>query len=480
MWQYLALGSTPPTSPGLAQLTTGDQYSLQPEGYTPTIAPRRASGGLGGAGPYQSVVESLRVYAHGATPADALRAAQALLDLAERARMIADLDIAGSTAPILLYAQPLGSPTVYDALVLDLAPEPLELAPMPQQDGVWTIPLTLTLTRMAEWRVSADTQNAVAADQPALQTVTFTPADATESPCNVGWNWGSPGTLTQPLNALMLWGATSDVALQTAPAASPAAYLPATGWSSVADAGANNPPANVLRYTASGTAEAPTALDPLTIIGNPLTALWGMRRPLVVVVCRSNSATAGFLLRAEGVDDGGTTVRTRMTPVPFGGGQPQILLLGVMSNYNFVGGLRLVAQATNASGSPTLDISQIAILDTASPLAKRINLTHGSTLASRGLSARAYEATTVALGVRPIAGVSAGGGSPSVNFPVQRYAGDPYLTVGTVGSLTPASVTMAGVLLAVHTQYWRLTRSGPLPISVTMIVNRRRAVRAPQ
>lgn len=479
MWQYLALGATATSSPGLAQLTPGDQYSLQPEGYVPIVPPRRSSGGLGGYGPYQTVTEPLQLYAHGATPAQALAAAQWLLDLAERARMIADLEIAGATSPILLYAQPQGSATLYDALIIDLAPEPLTMAPIPQQDAGWIIPLTFTITRMAEWRVAAEIVLSSAANQPAVQTVTWTGADATESPANVAWQWGATATLSAPLNALALWGTQADVALISAPAAAPAAWIPATGWSSVADAAANNAPANVLRYTASGTAEAPTALDSLAN-PNPLQPVRSMRRPLVVAVCRANSATGGFLLRAEGVDDGGNTARTRMTPVPYTSGQPQILLLGVMSGFNFANGMRLVAQATNASGSPTLDISQIAVLDTASPLAKRVAMQYVGTLASRGLGTRAYEPSTASFGITPIAGIAAGGGSPTLTFPLQRYAGDPYLTAGTLLGLNPTSVTMAGCLLATHTQYWRLTRAGPLPISVTIAAGRRRSVRVPQ
>jgi hypothetical protein len=481
MWQYLAIGSTATSSPGLAQLVNGDAYALQEEGYVPTIPPRRATAGLGGYGPYETVTEPLNLYAIGATPADALRNAQWLLDQVERARLLANLDIVGPTSPILLYAQALCSDVVYDALILDVAAEPLVLSPTPQQEGTWVIPITLTITRMAEWRTVIDTQSSGAADQPALQTVTFTGTDATESPANVAVTWGSPGTLTAPLNAQLLWAPQASVALLTAPATAPAAWIPATGWSSVADAAANNAPANVLRYTATGTAEAPTALDPLTPAGvHPLSDVRTMRRPLVLLVCRSNSATAGFLIRAEGVDDGGSTVRSRMTPVPYNSGQPQILLLGIMSNYNFLGGLRLVAQAVSAAGSPTLDISQVAVIDTASPLAKRVAFKYDFTLASRGLGARAYEPSTASFGIQPIAGIASGGGNPSLTFPVTRYAGDPYLTVGTLSSLNPASVTMAAVLLATHTQYWRLTRTGPLPISGTLVVNRRRSVRVPQ
>ena len=485
MWQTLGLGSL--DAGGLyADLTGLGAYALQ--AYTPTPAPRRPTSGLGGYGPYQTVTEPLAILVRGETPAEALAAADWLLRLVERASLLANFDITGA-APVRLYAQPIGSDTLYDSLVVGATPEPLVLAPTPQQEGGWAIPITLTITRLAEWRAATDSQSSGAADQPALQTVTFTGVDAgMESPAVVGVTWGVT-PLAGPLSALLLYGAagasalTGDVALQTAPATGPAAaYLPATGWSAVADAAANNPPANVLRYTASGTGEAPTALDPLTGAGNTLQPLINMRRPLIVVVCRANSATAGFLLRAEGVNQGVNTLitaRTRMTPVPYASGQPQILPLGIMSAANFAGGLRFVAQATNASGSPTLDISQVAILDTASPLARRVALVQNRVTSSGGLGARAYEDSLSTLGFAAVGGRVSGATPPVLVGPVNRFSGDAWVTVGTY---TPnaASAAMAGVLLVTHGQYWRLTQSGPLAVPGTFRVARRRSVRVPQ
>lgn len=494
MWESLGIGdlTNALTTGGLyADLTAPNSpYALQPEGYTPVAAPRRATSGLGGYGPYQTVTEPLSLYARGATPAEALAAADWLLRLAERAPLLANFDIR-QAAPVRLYAQPLGSATLYDALVVDVAPEPLVLAPTPQQEGGWQIPITLTITRQAEWRAAGETQQSTTDNQPALQTVTFAGVDpGMESPCTAGVIWGVT-PLAGPLNALLLWGeqrggATprNDVALMTAPAAAPAAFLPATGWSSFADAAGNNPPANVLRYTASGTAEAPTALDPLTGGGHPLLALVNMQRPLVVVVCRSNSASAGFLLRAEGVNQGINTLitaRTRMTPIAYNGGQPQIVPLGVMSAAAFAGGLRLVAQAVDATGSPTLDISQIALLDTSSPLARRVALTQNSVTSASGLGARSYESDLSVLGFGAVGGRVTGlsPADPTLSGPVNRFAGDAWVTVGTY---TPnaASVTMGAALLLTHGQYWRLTQSGPLAVPATLRVRRRRAWRLPQ
>lgn len=480
MWEYLALGDQRADARGglLAEFTGGGAYALQPGGYVPLVNPRRPAGGLGGSGPYADVTEPLAVYARGATPAEALVWADRLLQIAERARRVRDLDFpASATTPVRLYAQAQCGQTRYDALVTDVGVDALVLSATPQQEGGWAVPLTLTITR-GVWRAAgeeAGTSSGSAA-QPAVQSVTWMGADQAESPARIAWGSFSATTLTSPITGVLLWAEQSAVALQPAPASG--AWLPATGWSSVADA-ANNAPANLLRYTAAGTAEAPTGLDTMAGV-HPLQPVRAMRRPLVLVVCRANSASGGFLLRAEGVSDGSdVTARTRMTPVPYAGGQPQTLALGVMTNWNYIGGMRLVAQATNAAGSPTLDISQVAVLDTASPYARAIWFAHnGSLHIANGIGAQAFESDAPDLGCDPIAALADTGGA-ALTFPLTRFSGDPAATVGS-RLARPTGATMEGALLATHTQYWRLTASGPAAINATLRASRRRAQRVPQ
>jgi hypothetical protein len=491
MWEYLALGdqSNALASGGLlAEFTASNSpYALQEQGYVPILPPRRASEGLGGLGPYQTATESLLVLARGATPHEALFWADRLLQLIERAALTRNGNLPlGSVAPLRLYAQAQGSAQRYDALIVHVAAEPLLLMPTPQQIGGWAVPLTFTITRRAEWRVVEETQTTSAANQPTIQTVTFTGADQTESPAFVRWSWTTalnPFSSWPGLNTAMLWAQSGNIALQVAPGNASVSGFQLTGdWSAHTDGVPANQPGTILRFapTAGNYEVEEINIDPCSLGGHPLAGIRTMRRPLFVVVCRPSANV--FSLGIGGLPTGGTTsttlVRTRLTPLRVVGSiYPQIVAVGIVPVVDLQNGIALIVQTTQVDG-PVLDISQIAVIDMADPLARALYVTAPELPSTATLGIRAYETDLSTFGVDPFVGGDTAD-TGALTRPVVRYGGDAFFTVGTTQP-NPTSAAMSGLLLATYRQYWRLTNISVNPIAVTLRASRRRAQRVPQ
>lgn len=343
-------------------------YILEPGNWTPAVAGLRR-GQLGGAGPYEDVVEEMILHIKGADAATAyanLDTLNRLLDAAARwyRGEFNDYSTGASDPPnaVKIKYAPKGSTTAstatpYIAHILG----PVESESGASLSAKWNQAgdsfiidgVRVRFMRRGLWVCGSDTASSSATDNGTVAAIgmsatlnTFSPTNITVTNLILGNNstnqtYGHGGYLVITSGALNYHYALSESSAVVAP------------FSSVAETGAKS--GSVTRYTPTGTTEALfTANTSLQVLdGN----LWG-----VFVVARNNSATTDFFLRALTYE--GSVVTGNPTPkvviehmaAPY----PTVIYVGALS-YTRASTIGFGVTASAASG--TLDIDQILFVN---------------------------------------------------------------------------------------------------------------------
>lgn len=445
--------------------------------YAPRVAPLRAST-LAGQGSYAEVEETLSVLAIGNSAARCTANTEAIVALLDQAARWWDGE---NVSPVQLRGR-IQQSTVGDlsSVVLGVAPgqEPIEIDPQPNvqlPDGgtvPWAQLLTLRLIRRGLWLRAYgtgsgdDTGSVPDVVNPDPANVTFSQGDHDQvSPLAIAIE-NENATFTA--GCYVLWADTNDptglggvkVDVTTMAGAT------ASGFANQSDT-ANLPYGsnNVLRYTPASTAFAASGAPTFSGFGGVLPATIA-----IFAAVRNNSASVSWLLRAVANLNGtllspAAPVRTRPVVVDTSSQTPRIIPLGVLSAGQSIGTLQLEIAAESTAGSPTLDISYIAVVAINEP---------GSGVVQIDATLQATDERQIisaALANLPQPAVVNKGTAPSeVPFRVP-YSGN-----------AEAQITNAGVRVAIlgtNSTFWRITTGGS-PHQFTIRAYRRRAYRTPQ
>lgn len=338
-------------------------YPLHRQEWAPVIAGLRRSQ-VGGRTPYEDVVEQLTLAIRGTSAPDAYTKLAALARLLEQAERWARGE---NVSAVVVKFVPKG------ALLSSLA-NPLQATVLGRAGGDETAGVGLTgewnaaathfvipsvrvrFVRRGLWLTNDESGGSPTATNGALVSV-FLPAAADPSPTrltvtNVGWGGGFLESPTPyPLGFLLVGEDQSGVA--------PIAVVEAAGgalssFTSVADA---TPQAsgNVLRYTASGTAEQTSASMSATLpSGTDLVTVFANVR---------HHLTVNFTLRLKLTSD----LENQYTPllaIPANadGIYPRWYFMGLVSKRGAISGLRLLA-AGDVAGTDFFDIDTLVLAD---------------------------------------------------------------------------------------------------------------------
>lgn len=458
------------TVTSVADLTDGTQYSLV--SYAPTIAPMRPSAIVGG-GDYADVDDTIVVHVLGATAALCVANYEALIGLIDQAaRWWAGETVGAVQLAIEVQCSTIGK---LSALILG-APAgqpPAQANPEPDVTVAgWIIrDVQLRLVRRGLWLrplgagAGDDIGSVAGVANPGPASLTFSGGDHNQpSPLAIGLENTSA---TFAAGTFVLWADTANEAsggLKVDIATMAGAT--AAGFANQADA-ANLPFGgnNVLRYTPASTAFATSGAPTFSTAFNLLAGTVA-----IFAAVRNNSTAVSWLIRAVANLSGtlftpAAPVRTRPVVVDTSSQLPRIIPLGVLSAGSFILPLQLEVAAESLVGSPTLDISYIAVVAINEP---------GSGVVQIDATLQATDERQIisaALANLPQPAVVNRGTVPSDTIAQIPYSGN-----------AEAQATNAGVRVAIlgtNSTFWRITTGGAAH-QFTIRGTRRRAYRTPQ
>ena len=449
-------------------------YPIERGRWAPQIPPLRM-GQLGGRTVYDDVVEELEIYVTGASASAAmanLATLNGLLDQAERFTRFGE-----NVAPVLFQYAPQGSTIAstaapYQAMILGRAPDDTTRSPIDLPDTFTDVGMTQKVlgVRVRFWRrgqlVSTDVSNTSSSgSNPAKLTATLGSSATASSPMKVDLNgFATTTTPTLPNSYLIIAPATSYVSIFDASLMTVGADA---GYATSAEA-AKKPynGTNVLRYTATTT----TAKNTGSLADVSFT---NGKRVQVLVVVRNNTfgsvPTTTFQIRANIASDAGT-VSTPYQPVEASNQFPQIVNLGVAVVASAMTGVSLTIISSNGSGSPTIDISHIVVVNVDNERSRVIPI-DGKTVS---LSAGAFTLTLddqILTGEAPIA--KAAGASSTFNL--LGYHTD--IMLATTGTTVTAIWLATG---GFSSDRWRFTNSSDTILTNTLAVTRHTSYLVPQ
>lgn len=444
--------------------------------YAPRVAPLRAST-LAGGGSYAEVEETLSVLAIGQSAARCAANTEAIVALLDQAARWWEGEV---VAPVQLRGR-IQQSTVGDlaSVILGVAPgqEPIEVDPqanvqLPDGGTVpWAQPLTLRLIRRGLWLRAFglgsgdDTGSVPDVVNPDPASIAFAQGDHDQvSPLAIGLE-NENATFTAGM--YVLWADTANEAsgsykvdLATMAGATAAGFANQTDTLNL-PYNSNN----VLRYTPASTSFATSGAPTFSTVLNVLPGTIA-----IFAAVRNNAASVSWLIRAVANLNGtllspAAPVRTRPVVVDTSSQTPRIIALGVLSAGQFIGDLRLEVAAESLVGSPTLDISYIAMVAINEPGSGVVQI--DPTLAATD----ERQIIAGALANLPQPAVVNSGTSPTSALFRVPYSGN-----------AEAQATNAGVRVAIlgtNSTFWRITTGGS-PHQFTMRAARRRAYRTPQ
>lgn len=365
MFEFLEL--TDGTVGNACELTDGISYALV--SFAPVIPPLRDDL-LGARSPWAETQAVITFHSMGETAAVAYAAARALNSLLDNARRWAD---GLSVTPIRLRAKAQGSTLpVLEAPVFGRArggPPNMALPAIYsttyQKYVIENITITMTLGTPFLSKLSESASGSAVAN-PGVMTVTMPSAPATPGPCVVtlaGFALSASAVLDIPDGYLLL--ATDPFALGGGIALfqgeSPFTQTLAAGaaFTATADATARASNGNVGRLNHAAAAAGAESRLFYALLN------WGASRRMAVFCTVRNNSASVWSIRAENVrvDLALATPGTRTTVIAAGPSNPQVLFLGELDYMDGSEGLNIYAAATTISGTCTLDIDTIAIVD---------------------------------------------------------------------------------------------------------------------
>lgn len=377
------------TTPGLyleisdgvtTPVTIGDgsgrftKFSLARGGWAPMIA-RRRTGLMGGRSPYTEEIEELDLNVSGASASEAyanLEALNALLDQAQRWQqgksvMAALLKLSPKGATVSRPDSPL------QAALLGPAGDEnqVALAPKFMQAGNYYVieGVRARFARRGAWLGQTDSLTTSAVSSGDLAHSAFTTSQPNLCPVKVQIDNLTPGAaLALPYSYLLVArnkAGTGDVNGAYLKANN-ANGMTATGYTAFADA-ANLPRGgtNVLRYTPTGTAYAPSGT---LALASPITQ---SRKVAVYATVRKNTAARTFQIYGEFISNtAARAVQTDAQTIDTSSTQPNVIHLGTVSlpvdeinlpNVSYPT-FKLYVAVDSTAGSPTLDIDALYFL----------------------------------------------------------------------------------------------------------------------
>lgn len=434
-----------------ATLTDGTNYQLIDGGWSPTVAPLRAST-LGGSGPYADVTEQITVNVRGSTGATCLANLAKLSQLLDQAERWARGE---PVTAVLLTCQPQGSTqgAALSCVILGRAGETAVNPPATFNDllMIFEIPnVQLSFKRRGLWLEAIETLEATGAvANPGIRTGTFASAAAVSSPAKAVLTFPSDADVTQ---YLILWANhASRIALIEAEGMAGYQYTSVADTTYIARGG------NVLRYT-------PTDLLSTSAGWVALTTLTTCRRVAIWAAVRNNSATATWTIRARLTS--GTSNPTYYSSgvlLDTASTTPRIMFLGIITMPTYPAYINVYVQASTITGPPTLDIDYFAVLDITDEMAGAL---------TAGLSGSGASGTAITIDAQPLTYPG-----PTVKKTVSAgiaemsYLGDAFLTVN--GSY------LATAYLATEDAYW-CSRTTSTADTYTLTASRWKAHTVPE
>jgi len=437
---------------------TRGKYWLERGGWAPVITALRDDE-QGEVESYIEVVEEPEINISGDTASEAYANLDKLARLLDQAERWSNNQ---NVAPVLAKFSPKG------ASVSSIA-NPLQAAILGRADGDQTSGaglsaefvqagnhyvikgVRLRFKRQGLWKLASETAASSAAANPSILTATLPSTLDIMSPLDV---WLSDlgahnaGTVLKEAFLLIAQSAT-DLLIQEAEG------MTATGYTSVADAGNNARGGNVLRYTPTGTAVAASGTVDVSALANA-------RVFAIFAAVRNNSTTQTFNINALITAVG--AVRTVPKHIDISIQTPRLIPLGlvVLPPGSILNTLRFEISVSGTSGSPTLDIDYLALVDLDDETGRVIHipsvaLNNIVNIVSMSLAVDSQVLTVPAPRVAAKEGVLT-----PINLP---YRGDPFLM--SKGNTVSAILLMVGSATAATS--WRYLVSGSvgsLPLNV--------------
>lgn len=351
------------------ELTNNDDYALV--SYAPVVSPLRDSL-LSMRGPWAEVQEQITFHAMGTTAAEAYHNAAAVNALFDNARRWYDRS---SITPVRLrvmaqdttLAAPLEAP-IFGRVVG--GPPNLALpAVWSQTYGKYVIQnITITFRRGAPFLpTTSESAAGSATANPSVMAVTMPSSPVIPGPCVIrldGFSITAGRAIDIPDAVLLLapsLSAATDSGLHLAQGESPTTQTLAAGatFASTADAAARASAGNVGRLNhAAAVAGVESRL--YYVLGS-----WGNSRRMAVYCTVRNNSASVWTIRAENVqtDLALSTPGTLTTTIDAGPSNPQVLFLGEIDMADGSQGINIFATATIISGTCTLDIDTIVMVD---------------------------------------------------------------------------------------------------------------------
>lgn len=368
--EYLALRVIDASGATTSEIVLTDTVQYALASYAPTAATLRAST-LGGQSEYEEAVDSLEVYAIGATAARAAANAEAL---AERLNQAARWRDGGDVQAVVIAARLQGS-TVGTQIAVCLGPEPgqppITIAPrldVPVLAGQWTVPISINVRRRGLWyteSISSATDTFQQATSDFLASATFALESEARTPVaallRLSTTTAVPAADALSDSVLIVTGSGATAGIRVEALSSDAS--PPTGFAIQADA-ANLPVAgtNVLRFN-------PATANPATTDDYNITAgvLPGTDRQIALfLTCRTNAVVSGlsFLLTPR-ISVASTVFSGRPVEVAATSTNTRLVPLGLITIPFRIGNVTpqfsLRVQAVGGTGT-TLDIDAVLVV----------------------------------------------------------------------------------------------------------------------
>lgn len=345
-------------STGTLDLNGDVEYSVG-KGWAPAVATRSHSQ-VAGRSLYNPVVENIPLIIHGTSEADLLVNLAALTEALDEAWRWNQGDMSVN-AILLDYDIVVGASTV-KAAILGPPPKARSLIGLPitfnSFKGSFEMgPINLSLLREGLWLTgSGETATSSSTPNGAVMTVTFTQPVLIPSPTKVVLAYQSPTSNLSQAGFLIL-AATAD---RLARFEAEANWDSAANYASVAG-GALSSGGNLLRFTPPGSVLFYTSgEETINTILNDDTRQVG-----VFVNFRSSSVDRSWIVSAQITEEGATSFHSTQRIVIEGSGttSPHWRFLGIVATAGEPESINISIKVDSTSGSPTLDMDQVLLVD---------------------------------------------------------------------------------------------------------------------
>lgn len=344
---------------GGSTLDLNDQsnYALL-SGQEPQTGVRKTSR-LGGGLPYVDLETVIPIRVFGTTPANALAALGALQDVEEQ---VSDWKDGEAVSPVIYKYQPHGSALGAALQAVVLGPhrpgQPLIVLPKSFNryiKGSEINPVYLRFLQRAFLGASESKSSSGVTNPGVMSTASFTAHGGVAAVYDLALS-GFDNTTHSQINPGLILVANAANRLKLIQAES---IGNSTGWTNQADTTNHASSGSVKRFTATSTTKRLTLAYDLSSAGFNT----NLERVAVAVTVRNNSAKTFFLRFYASTygDDAVASVVRKIDPTAYS--SPQALFLGYASVRNGVGFIWFEAWVDDATGSPTMDIDVVAVMD---------------------------------------------------------------------------------------------------------------------